>query len=205
MMATEAVYTGDGPAGGHGAHDIESIRALGFWLYLMSDLIIFSALFATYVVMDHNFAGGPTPKELFHLPGVLMETLFLLTSSAAYGLAMVAMHKGDLRLVKTGLVLAFVLGLGFIAMELAEFAQMLGEGATPQRSGFLSAFFTLVGTHGAHVTAGLLWLAVMLTQVSKKGLTAPVQGRLMRLGMFWHFLDIVWIGLFTVVYLMGVL
>lgn len=200
MAATAA------PAGtDSGQHDTTAIHALGFWLYLMSDLIIFSALFATYVVMAHNYAGGPTGKELFRLPGVLAETLLLLTSSAAYGLSMLAMHKGETRSVRLGLVVTFLLGLGFVAMELAEFRQMFAEGATPQRSGFLSAFFTLVGTHGLHVSFGLVWMAVMLAQVGRKGLTAPVRGRLLRLGMFWHFLDIVWIGLFTVVYLLGVL
>jgi cytochrome o ubiquinol oxidase subunit 3 len=201
MTASEALH----PAENHGGHDLESIRAFGFWMYLMSDLIIFSALFATYVVMRHNFAGGPTGKELFHLPGVLLETLFLLTSSTAYGLAMLAAHKGEKARAQLGLAVTFALGLAFLGMELAEFAQMFAEGATPQRSGFLSAFFTLVGTHGAHVTAGLLWMAVLSAQVATKGLTAPVLGRLTRLGMFWHFLDIVWIGVFTVVYLMGVL
>jgi cytochrome o ubiquinol oxidase subunit III len=205
MMATEAAPQAGALSGEHGAHDLAAIQAFGFWMYLLSDLIVFSALFATYVVMSHNFAGGPTGKELFHLPGALLETLFLLTSSTAYGLGMVALHKGDMRLVRIGLAAAFVLGLGFLGMELSEFLQMFAEGATPQRSAFLSAFFTLVGTHGAHVAAGLLWMAVMLGQLALKGMTAPVKGRLLRLGMFWHFLDIVWIGLFTVVYLMGVM
>lgn len=193
-----------GGPGSHGSHDMGEIQAFGFWLYLMSDLIVFSALFATYVVMAHNYAGGPTPKDLFELPAVLVETMLLLASSAAYGLAMVAMHKGDLRSLRLGLVAAFALGLGFLVMELAEFRHFLSIGAGPDRSGFLSAFFTLVGTHGLHVTFGLLWIVVMLAQLSSKGLTDPVKGRLSRLGMFWHFLDIVWIGVFTVVYLLGV-
>lgn len=157
------------------------------------------------MVLSHNYAGGPTGKELFHLPGALLETILLLCSSAAYGLATVAMHKGRKDLLLAGLGATFLLGLGFLAMEAAEFRQMILDGAGPQRSGFLSAFFTLVGTHGAHVACGLVWLVVMMGQVAAKGLTTPVQGRLMRLGMFWHFLDIVWIGLFSVVYLMGVM
>lgn len=205
MMASAAAHPADTASLGHGAHDVTDIQSFGFWMYLMSDLIVFSALFATYVVMAHNSAGGPTAKELFHLPGVLLETLFLLSSSATYGLAMVALHHGDTRLVRLGLLGTIILGLGFLGMELGEFQGLLHDGATPQRSGFLSAFFTLVGTHGAHVAFGLLWMAVMLVQIASKGLTAPVVGRLLRLGMFWHFLDIVWIGLFTVVYLMGVL
>ncbi len=204
MTASEAAALAAPGSGEHGGHDAEALRSLGFWLYLMSDLIVFSALFATYVVMAENFAGGPTARELFHLPGVLAETLLLLTSSAVYGLAMLALHKGDARGVRLGLVVTFLLGLGFLVMELREFAQFIAEGATPQRSGFLSAFFTLVGTHGAHVAMGLLWMLVMLAQVAAKGLTGPVAGRLLRLGMFWHFLDIVWIGVFTVVYLLGV-
>ena len=189
----------------HEVHDVAATQALGFWLYLMSDLVVFSGLFATYVVMAHNYAGGPTGRELFHLPGALLETMLLLCSSAVFGLAMVAMHKGDKRLVLAGLAAAFLLGLGFISMEVSEFQAMISEGAGPQRSGFLSAFFTLVGTHGLHVSFGMLWMVVMMVQTAAKGLTGPVQARLTRLGMFWHFLDIVWIGLFSVVYLMGVL
>jgi cytochrome o ubiquinol oxidase subunit 3 len=192
-------------SGGHEVHDVAQIQALGFWIYLMSDLVVFGGLFATYVVMSHNYAGGPTGGELFHLPDVLLETMCLLCSSAVFGLAMVAMHKGDRRLVLAGLAAAFLLGLGFVSMEAGEFQHMILTGAGPQRSGFLSAFFTLVGTHGLHVSFGLLWMAVMMAQTVAKGLTRPVRARLMRLGMFWHFLDVVWIGLFTVVYLMGVI
>jgi len=189
----------------HAGHDAAATQALGFWIYLMSDLIVFSGLFATYVVMAHNYAGGPTGKELFHLPDALLETLLLLCGSAVFGLAMVAMHKGDKRLVLAGLAAAFLLGLGFLSMEASEFQHMIRAGAGPQRSGFLSAFFTLVGAHGLHVAFGMFWMVVMMVQMAAKGLTGPVQSRLMRLGMFWHFLDIVWIGLFSVVYLMGVL
>ncbi len=204
MATTAPSHTATLPApGGH--HDVAEIQALGFWLYLMSDLIVFSGLFATYVVMAHNYAGGPTGKDLFDIPYVLLETLFLLCSSVVYGLSMVAAQQGKSRPVLFGLGITFLLGLGFLGLELHEFAQMIQEGAGPQRSGFLSAFFTLVGTHGAHVACGMLWMLVMMVQLLGKGLTTPVRRRLMRLGMFWHFLDIVWIGLFSVVYLMGVL
>lgn len=204
MATTAPSHTATLPAS-DGHHDVAEIQALGFWLYLMSDLIVFSGLFATYVVMAHNYAGGPTGKDLFDIPYVLLETLFLLCSSVVYGLSMVAAQQGKSRPVLIGLCVTFLLGLGFLGLELHEFSLMIQEGAGPQRSGFLSAFFTLVGTHGAHVACGMLWMLVMMIQLLGKGLTAPVRRRLMRLGMFWHFLDIVWIGLFSVVYLMGVL
>ena len=204
-MTTDALVINSSGAALQNHDDVETTQALGFWIYLMSDLILFSALFATYVVMDHNYAGGPTGKELFQLSDTLIETMLLLCSSAVFGLAMVAMHQGKKSLLLAGLAGTFLLGLAFIVMEAIEFTSMIHNGAGPQRSGFLSAFFTLVGTHGAHVTFGLVWLAVMLGQMTTKGLTRPVQARLMRLGLFWHFLDIIWIGLFTVVYLMGVM
>jgi len=203
-MTTDTA-TMTGPVG-HGAdHDAPGLHALGFWLYLMTDLIVFSALFATYVVLAPNTAGGPSARELFHLPEVFVETMLLLTSSVVFGYASLALGAGKKGLGLAGLVLTFLLGLGFIVMELGEFSRLILAGAGPQRSGFLSAFFTLVGTHGAHVAVGLLWLVVMMGQILTKGLTVPVRSRLARLGMFWHFLDIIWIGLFTVVYLMGVM
>jgi cytochrome o ubiquinol oxidase subunit III len=180
-------------------------REFGFWMYLMSDLILFSAIFATFAVLRRNSAGGPTGKELFDLTYAFGETMFLLFSSALCGLAVLAMHNERKGLVLTGLALTFLLGLGFISMEANEFHRMIVEGHGPDRSGFLSAFFTLVGTHGAHVTLGLIWMAVIMGQIVTKGLTTVVQSRLMRLSMFWHFLDIVWIGIFTFVYLMGVI
>ena len=185
--------------------DTVAIQTFGFWIYLMSDLVLFSTLFATFVVIGHNYAGGPTSRDLFHLPYLFGETMFLLFSSTTYGMAVLAMHNARKGTVIKWLAITFLLGLGFISMEIHEFHGMILEGNGPQRSGFLSAFFTLVGTHGAHVTFGLIWLAVMIGQVFAKGLTTPVRSRLMRLSMFWHFLDIVWIGVFTVVYLMGVL
>lgn len=205
-MRTDCVSAMTGTAAGeHEHHDMVAVQAYGFWIYLMSDLVLFSALFATYAVLCRNFAGGPTGKELFHLPSVFVETMLLLVSSAAFGLTVPAMHKGDKRAVLLGLLFTFLLGLGFIGMEITEFYRLIQDGSGPQRSGFLSAFFTLVGTHGAHVSLGLVWMTVMMAQVAAKGLTTPVQSRLMRLGMYWHFLDLVWIGVFTIVYLMGVL
>jgi cytochrome o ubiquinol oxidase subunit 3 len=188
------------------AHAEEVHNAVfGFWVYIMSDCILFASLFATYAVLSHNYAGGPTGQDLFDLPKVFIETMLLLTSSITYGFAMLAMNRNRARQVVAWLGVTFLLGLGFVSMELTEFQRMILAGAGPDRSGFLSAFFTLVGTHGLHVSFGLLGMAVMMAQVMRKGLTASVQSRLVRLSLFWHFLDIVWIGVFTVVYLMGVL
>jgi cytochrome o ubiquinol oxidase subunit 3 len=184
--------------------DIVGVQTFGFWIYLMSDLIIFATLFATFIVLGHNYAGGPTGKELFDLHYTLGETTFLLVSSVSYGLVMLAVHAGKKKWVLIGLVTTFLLGLGFVSMEINEFHGLVAAGHGPDKSAFLSSFFTLVGTHGTHVTFGLLWMATMIGQVAVKGLTSPVQSRLMRLSMFWHFLDIVWIGIFSIVYLMGV-
>lgn len=184
--------------------DTVANQAFGFWLYLMSDLVLFAALFATYAVLAGSYAGGPGGKELFDLTYTFVETMFLLVSSTAYGLVMVAMHHDGRRAVLGGLAATFSLGLGFVSMEINEFQGLVAHGNGPQRSAYLSAFFTLVGTHGAHVSAGLVWMAVMMVQVAAKGLTTMVRARLLRLAMFWHFLDIVWVGVFSVVYLMGV-
>ena len=188
----------------HADHaDSVATRAFGFWIYLMTDLVLFASLFATFAVMSHSYAGGPSGKDLFDLPSVFAETMFLLFSSATCGLVMLAMHDGKKRRVLGWLVVTFLLGSGFITMELREFHAMILDGNGPWRSGFLSAFFTLVGTHGTHVSVGLVWMLVMIMQVLRKGLTTPVRSRLLCLSMFWHFLDIVWVGVFTVVYLMG--
>jgi len=204
-MTANASTIGHGDAGEFEHPDAVAIQAFGFWLYLMSDLILFSVLFATYVVLGHNYAGGPTGKDLFDLPHAFAETMLLLFSSAVCGLAMLAMHEGRRNRLLGWLAVTFVLGLGFVLMEVSEFSGMVLAGNGPDRSAFLSSFFTLVGTHGTHVGFGLIWMAVMVGQILRKGLTTPVQGRLMRWSMFWHFLDIVWVGIFTVVYLMGAL
>ncbi len=204
MMTTDAHTLGIAPNEAVEYSDTVAIQTFGFWIYLMSDLIIFATLFATFAVLGHNFAGGPTGKDLFDLPYLLGETLFLLFSSVAYGLVMLAVHDGRQKWVLIGLAVTFLLGLGFVSMEIHEFYGLVAAGHGPDTSAFLSSFFTLVGTHGTHVTFGLIWMAVMMGQVAVKGLTSPVQSRLMRLSMFWHFLDIVWIGIFSIVYLMGV-
>jgi len=202
-MTTEA-STIDAVAGEESQHpDTVANHAFGFWIYLMTDLVLFASIFATFAVLSHNYAGGPTGKDLFDLSYTFGETMFLLFSSATYGMAVLAMYRGRKDRVLAWLAVTFLLGLGFIFMEVNEFYRMILDGNGPQRSAFLSAFFTLVGTHGTHVTFGLIWMAAMVAQVVLKGLTVPVQSRLMRLGMFWHFLDIVWIGVFTIVYLMG--
>ncbi len=198
--ATHAVYADE-----FVHRDETANRVFGFWIYLMTDLVLFSAIFATFAVLRLNYAGGPTGKELFDLPHLFEETMLLLLSSATYGLAMLAVHDCKKAPALAGLAVTFLLGLGFIFMELKEFHHMIVNGNGPERSGFLSAFFTLVGTHGTHVIFGLIWMSLMIVQVAGKGLTTPVRSRLMRLSMFWHFLDIVWIGVFTFVYLMGVM
>ena len=181
------------------------LQAFGFWIYLMTDLVLFSAIFATHAVLAHNYAGGPTGRDLFNLPYTFGETMVLLFSSATCGLAMLSLQNGRKAQVLLWLAVTFFLGLGFIAMEINEFYQMIQNGNGPEKSAFLSAFFTLVGTHGAHVTFGLIWMATMMVQAAGKGLTTPVRSRLVRFSMFWHFLDIIWIGIFTFVYLMGVM
>jgi cytochrome o ubiquinol oxidase subunit III len=196
-------------AGGNGDEpatpDVYEQRAFGFWLYLMSDAIIFSLLFATYAVMARNNAGGPTANTLFSLPNAFAETMLLLFSSITFGLATLAMKSGEKERMLSWLLVTFLLGLGFVGLEIREFHGMVRAGAGPDRSGFLSAFFTLVGTHGLHVTFGLIWILIMTSQVIIKGLTVPVTSRFLRLGLFWHFLDIIWIGIFSIVYLPGIL
>jgi cytochrome o ubiquinol oxidase subunit 3 len=185
--------------------DVYEEKAFGFWLYLMSDAIIFALLFATYVVMAPNHAGGPTGKDVFDLGRTFTETMLLLFSSITFGFATVAVRLGRQPRVLGWLAVTFLLGAGFVALEISDFTSMYQQGAGPQRSGFLSAFFTLVGTHGLHVSMGLTWIVIMSIQLLVKGLTGPVVSRLFRLGLFWHFLDIVWIGIFSIVYLPGVL
>ena len=186
-------------------HGDASPTALGFWIYLMSDALIFAALFATFGVLSTSYAGGPTPREIFNLPLVALNTALLLFSSITYGFAMLVMEKGAVRATQAWLLVTGLLGAAFVCVELYEFSELIAEGATPQRSGFLSGFFTLVGTHGLHVTAGIVWILVMLVQLKQRGLILENKRRLLCLSMFWHFLDVIWIGVFTFVYLLGML
>lgn len=188
-----------------GEPDTVANQAFGFWIYLMTDLVLFAALFATYTVLAASTAGGPTGNTVFHLGDVFKETLLLLTSSTTFGMVMLALQRGAKSRVLTWLAVTFLLGSGFIAMEIREFVNLIADGNGPGRSAFLSAYFTLVGTHGLHVTVGLFWILVMAAQVVLKPLTDAVQSRLLRLSMFWHFLDVVWVAIITVVYLKGVL
>ena len=179
-------------------------RAFGFWIYLMSDAVIFALLFATYAVMSTRTAGGPDGHALFHLTHTFGETMLLLASSAAFGFASLALGAGRRGPVLAWLLVTFALGLGFVVMEASEFAGMIRHGAGPDRSGFLSAFFTLVGTHGLHVSMGLAWILILGAQIVLRGLTPLAASRLYRLGLFWHFLDVIWIAIFSVVYLPGI-
>jgi cytochrome o ubiquinol oxidase subunit 3 len=177
----------------------------GFWIFLLSDIVMFAALFAAYAVLTHATAGGPNGVQLFNQRSVAIETGCLLVSSYTCGLMSLAATSRRYALTYLTALMTFVLGAAFLVLELREFAGMIAIGAGPQRSAFLSAFFTLVGCHGLHVTAGLVWLAVMMAQVAIKGFRATVERRLLCFSMFWHTLDIVWVWLFTVVYLMGAL
>jgi len=175
----------------------------GFWVYLMTDCVLFAGLFAVYAVLHGNTFGGPSGHELFKLPYVLIETMVLLTSSFTCGLAMLAAQRRDRTQVLLWLGVTFLLGLTFLGLELSEFRNMVLDGNSWRRSGFLSSYFTLVGTHGLHITFGLIWMAVTAVFTLKKGLTHGILKRLTLLSLFWHFLDVVWIFIFTIVYLFG--
>lgn len=185
--------------------DSTSKTIFGFWIYLMTDCILFASLFATYAVLRNNSFGGEGEKELFSLPFVLTETLILLTSSFVCGIALIAVHRRQKRQALLLLSIVMALGLAFIGMELYEFNKLYQEGNSWQRSGFLSAFFTLIGTHGLHIIVGLIWGFTLIGQIIKRGFTNGVVRRLTLFSLFWHFLDIIWIFIFTIVYLMGVI
>lgn len=177
---------------------------LGFWMYLMTDCLIFACLFATYAVLRNNTFGGPTGEDIFSLPFVLLETLILLTSSFACGLAVLAAKRQNKTQSLTLLVITLLLGLSFVLLEVNEFRQLIVEGHGPQKSAFLSAYFTLVGTHGFHISVGLLWASFLAIKMFSTKLTNVTVKRLFLFSLFWHFLDIIWIFIFTIVYLMGV-
>lgn len=177
----------------------------GFWVYLMTDLLMFAVLFATYAVLHGNVYNGPGARELFNLPFALTETMILLISSFTSGIGMIAAHENSKKHVFIWFGITFLLGLAFLGLELSEFGKLVSEGNSWQRSAFLSSFFTLVGTHGAHITSGLLWMSICMIKVWSQGLTKNLVRKLTLLSLFWHFLDIIWIFIFTIVYLMGAL
>ncbi|WP_088212524.1 cytochrome o ubiquinol oxidase subunit III [Shewanella sp. Shew256] len=189
----------------HEQHDTGGNTLFGFWLYLMTDCILFASVFATYAVLYMNTDGGVSGKDIFELDFVLIETAALLLSSITYGFALIFAKRHNRLATLTWLAITFALGCVFIGMEVYEFHHLIEHGNGPQRSAFLSSFFTLVGMHGLHVTAGLIWMAIMMIEVAKTGLGNRSITRLSCLSLFWHFLDIVWICVFTVVYLLGAL
>jgi len=189
--------------GGGGPASTRTVVAYGFWIFLLSDFILFSGLFAAYAVLSGNTAGGPTGAELFNLRNVFIETMCLLFSSYTAGLGALSAERRQPGSFLIFSAFTFVLGAAFLVIEAREFARMVAEGAGPSRSAFLSAFFTLVGTHGVHVTSGLIFLVYMVAQVVAKGLRPHVLRRLLCFSLFWHALDIIWVGVFTLVYLMG--
>jgi cytochrome o ubiquinol oxidase subunit III len=189
--------------GGGGPAPKRTVVAYGFWIFILSDMVMFSCLFAAYAVLARNTAGGPTGRELFNLHNVFIETMCLLLSSYSCGLGALSAERREPMRFMLFAAVTFVLGAAFLFIEATEFAGMVAKGAGPERSAFLSSFFTLVGTHGVHVTGGLIWLLYLVAQVATKGLRPPVLRRLLCWSLFWHALDIVWIGVLTLVYLMG--
>ena len=184
-------------------HTTDDKHIFGFWVYLMTDLVIFGVLFATYAVLQRNTFGGPSSRDLFDLPGALLNTFVLLTSSFTCGLATISAQNKKVGQTIGWLTATFALGATFLLLELNEFSRFVAAGHSWQSSAFLSSFFTLVGTHGLHIAVGLLWIAIAIIQVHLRGLTPSVVSKLTRFTLFWHFLDIVWIFIFTMVYLMG--
>lgn len=178
---------------------------IGFWLYLMTDCILFASLFATFAVLRNATAGGPSGHEIFEMPLVMAETIILLTSSFTCGLALISLKARKIRPMVMAMIATFLLGVAFLTIEIYEFVKLIGEGHGPQASAFLSAFFTLVGTHGLHIFVGLLWLAVLVVVLARRGLTPTWVRQMTLFALFWHFLDLVWIFIFTVVYLMGMI
>ena len=212
MIATEAAAIGfthqgseDTGLGQRGPESKSIVVPYGFWLFVLSDMVLFSALFATYASLVHATDGGPVTSQLFDRTNVAIETLALLISSFICGLAIIAAKRKELMWTQVFLFFTGLFGLVFLVIEIKEFAGMVAIGAGPQRSAFLSAFFTLVGCHGAHVTAGLLWIGTMMAQIWAKGFQPHITRRLLCLSVFWHALDIIWVAIFTIVYLIGTL
>lgn len=191
------------PNSAAGPAPVRIVVGYGFWIFLLSDIILFSALFATYAVLHGQTAGGPSGHELFELRHVGIETMALLFSSYTCGLGVLALERHRVSAFYACCALTFVLGASFLGLELSEFSGLIARGAGPARSAFLSAFFSLVGLHGAHVTVGLLWLTFIVAQTARRGAVDYVRRRLLCFSLFWHALDIIWVALMTVVYLMG--
>ncbi|EIT86979.1 cytochrome o quinol oxidase subunit III [Fictibacillus macauensis ZFHKF-1] len=186
-------------------HHHDTFKLLGFWIFLVTDCIIFACLFAVYAVLRGHTDGDLTGKELFEIKGFTAETFILLTSSFTSGLATLALHKGKKAQLINWLIVTVVLGLAFVGLEVSEFRTMVHEGASISTNGFLSAFFTLVGTHGLHVSFGLIWMTAVILQIRRHGINEKVKEKVTIVGLYWHFLDVVWIFIYTVVYLMGVM
>lgn len=202
-MSTQAVILDDKHNGHDHHYSADAMDVFGFWIYIMTDCVLFATLFAGFAVLHNNTFGGPALKELISLPYILYETLFLLFSNLTFGFAILSLYKGLKNQVVFWLGLTFLLGLGFVGMEVNEFINLAHEGHGWQSSGAMSAFFTLVGTHGFHVSIGLLWILIMMIQFLVFKITPATIRRITYLGLFWNFLDIVWIFVFTIVYLMG--
>jgi cytochrome o ubiquinol oxidase subunit 3 len=186
-------------------HHNNDKTVFGFWVYLMTDLLMFAVLFACYATLHENSFGGPGPSEIFSLPLPFAETMILLLSSFTCGIGVYFARAKDATKTLFLFITTFILGASFLTIEFSEFSHLIADGNVPQRSAFLSSFFTLVGTHGLHISAGLFWMGILLIQILRKGLTDGLVRKLTLLSLFWHFLDIVWIFIFTLVYLMGVL
>jgi cytochrome o ubiquinol oxidase subunit III len=204
MALTEAHHGSAAVRDWSGPASKRIVTGYGFWIFILSDIVMFSALFATYAVLVDETAGGPSGYDLFDLRNVAMETAFLLASSFACGLASIAADTRNTTWFQLAMAVTCVLGLGFLFLEAQEFASLVTRGAGPTRSAFLSAFFTLVGCHGLHVSAGILWLLTMMAQVFTKGFRSDIQRRILCFALFWHALDIIWIAVFTIVYLLGI-
>ncbi|MES2631064.1 MAG: cytochrome o ubiquinol oxidase subunit III [Patescibacteria group bacterium] len=183
--------------------EIQEKRMLGFWIYLMTDIVLFATLFATFIVLRNATAGGPSGAEIFDMPYVLVETFILLASSFTIGMALIDVQRGFKKHAIIWLLFTFVLGIAFLVLEISEFAVLVSEGHGPQQSAFLSAFFTLVATHGLHIAIGLLWMIVVIVRLIHFNFRKTDINRLALLALFWHFLDIIWIFVFTIVYLIG--
>ena len=205
MVGLTHLSSEDTGLGQRGPQSKSIVVPYGFWLFVLSDMVLFSALFATYASLVHATDGGPTTNQLFDRNLVAVETMALLLSSFVCGLAMITAKRGNMAWTQIWLVATGALGLVFLGIELHEFSSMIAEGAGPQRSAFLSSFFTLVGCHGAHVTTGLLWLGTMMAQIWTKGFKEHIMRRLLCFSVFWHALDIIWVAIFTIVYLIGTL